>query len=540
VPLPAAYFGVGCIAVLAYFRAPGLSSEARLPFYLAVSLSVTIAIVVGVVRSKPARALPWILIAAGQLVYFAADVVFYTYHDFLHDVRYPAPADAVYLAHYPFLVAGLLLLGSRRRNALTDILIVGTAFALLAWILLMDPYTHASAGGLLLRLTSLAYPVMDLMVLFAALRLMGAGLRVPAMAFLSGALLFLLFSDFVYAWLQVKGRYAGPGGFLDATWLTYYLLLGTTALSPSMVRLSDARPAPPVRLGAMRLALLTAAALTPPVAAIVEHAADKPVHVYATAVASIVVFVLVVARLAGVASAQRRAQSEQERLLGRVVEASEHERIRLARDVSDGPIQKLGMLALRLDLLASQLSGGDLDEASASTRRVREELADEMESLGRLIANLRPPVVDERGIAVALRELAARVLDNGVAAHVASSLDGPLPAEIDTVLYRIAREALLNVDAHSQARRVDITLSRRDDQIVLSIRDDGRGFDASSFVRNPESCLGLTSMDDLARSLTGTMRVTSGRGAGTEVRVRIPLDRPRVHGSELSQVTSGG
>src|SRR5205085_2085086 len=160
--------------------------------------------------------------------------------------------------------------------------------------------------------------------------------------------------------------------------------------------------------------------------------------------------VLVVARLAGVASAQRRAQSEQERLLGRVVEASEHERIRIARDVSDGPIQKLGTLALRLDLLANQLSTGDLAEASASTRPVR------------------------------------------------------------------------------------------DDQIVLSIRDDGRGFAASRFVRNPESCLGLTSMDDLARSVAGTMRVTSGRGAGTEVRVRIPLDRPGLHGSELSQVTSLG
>jgi signal transduction histidine kinase len=417
---------------------------------------------------------------------------------------------------------------------------VGTAFALLAWILLMDPFTHEAAGSLLLRLTSLAYPVMDLMVLFAALRLIGAGLRVPAMAFLSGALLFLLFSDFVYTWLQVKGRYSGPGDFLDATWMTYYLLLGATALSPSMVRLSDARPAPRVRLGAIRLGLLTAAAIAPPVAAIVENASGKPVHVYGTAVASIVVFVLVVARLAGVASAQRRAQSEQERLLGRVVEASEHERMRVARDIHDGPIRKLGALALRLDLLANQLGGGELEEASASARRVREELADEMDALRRLIANLRPAVVDERGVAVALRELAGRVLDGGATAHVASSLDGPLPAEVETVLYRIAREALLNVAAHSQARRVDITLAGPDDEVVLSIRDDGRGFDASAFVRSPASYLGLSSMDDLARSVAGSMRVTSGRGAGTEVRVRIPLDRVDVHGSELSQVTSAG
>src|SRR5947209_19194826 len=165
---PLAYVGVGYLVVLAYFRFPGLSIEGRLPFCLAVSLSAVVAIVVGIRRYRPANWLPWALFAAGQLVYFSADVLFYTYHDILHDVRYPAPADAIYLAHYPFLIAGLLLLGSRRRNALTDTLIVGTAFALLAWILLMDPYTHASAGGLLLRLTSLAYPVMDLMVLFAA------------------------------------------------------------------------------------------------------------------------------------------------------------------------------------------------------------------------------------------------------------------------------------------------------------------------------------------------------------------------------------
>src|SRR5436305_1212411 len=82
--------GIGYLAVLAYFRMPGLPADGRLPFYLAVSLSAAIAIGAGVVRNKPARALPWVLIAAGQLVYFAADVTFYTYHDYLHDVRYPA------------------------------------------------------------------------------------------------------------------------------------------------------------------------------------------------------------------------------------------------------------------------------------------------------------------------------------------------------------------------------------------------------------------------------------------------------------------
>jgi len=529
--------------VLAYFRTPGLSLTGRLPFYLAVSLSAAVVIVVGILRYRPANWLPWALFAVSQLVYFAADCTFYTYHDILHDARYPAPADAIYLAHYPFLAAGLLILGGRRRHqrgALIDILIVGTAFALLAWILLMDPYTHETMGGLLFRLTSIAYPVMDLMVLFAALRLIGPSVRVPAMAYLTGSLVFLLFSDFAYAWLQMKGRYSGPGDFLDATWMTYYLLLGAAALSPSMSRLADATRASPAKLGGIRLALLTSAALAPPVASIVEHAAGKPEHDYSIAIASIVVFLLVVTRLAGVASAQRRVQVEKERLLGRVVDVAERERMRVAKDLTDGPIQKLTGLAMRLELLASQLIHGELDEASASIRRVRDELAGELDSLRRLIVNLRPPVLGDEGIARALADCAARVLHGDIAAHIESTVESPLAPQLETALYRIAREALLNVDTHAQARRVDVTLFERDDEIVLSIRDDGRGFDGSAYARNADGYPGLWSMQDLAQSLGGTLRVTSGRGAGTEVRAVMPRLEPAGYGSTLSQVTSAG
>ena len=86
-----------------------------------------------------------------------------------------------------------------------------------------------------------------------------------------------------------------------------------------------------------------------------------------------------------------------------------------------------------------------------------------------------------------------------------------------------------------------MTLTLRDDEVVLSVRDDGHGFDASAYTRDPGGYPGLTSMHDLAGSLLGTLRVTSGRGAGTEVRAVIPaLLRRRVYGSELSQVTSAG
>ena len=184
---------------------------------------------------------------------------------------------------------------------------------------------------------------------------------------------------------------------------------------------------------------------------------------------------------------------------------------------------------------------GEANEAADSIVRVREELAAEMESLRRLTADLRPPVIDDRGIAHALRESARQLLDPVVVVHLESSVGAELRPELETVLYRIAREALLNVNAHAQARRVDMTLTLRDDEVVLSVRDDGHGFDASAYTRDPGGYPGLTSMHDLAGSLLGTLRVTSGRGAGTEVRAVIPaLLRRRVYGSELSQVTSAG
>lgn len=538
-PVSVAYIGVGAIFALAYFRAPGLSTNERLPFYLAVSLSAALAIVAGVRRYRPADWLPWALIAASQVVYFAADVTFYTYHDILRNTTYPAPADALYLAHYPILAAGLVLLGNRRRSSLVDTLILGTAFALLEWVLLMDPYVHPSAGSLLPRLTSLAYPVADLLVLVSAIRLLGAPLRVPAMAYLAGAFLFLFFSDFVYAWLQVKGKYSGPGDFLDATWMTYYLLLGAAALSPSMRKLAEARPAPRVRLGAARIALLTAAALTAPVTLIIEHARSKVDHDYASAIASIGVFVLVIARLAGVARALRRGQAEKERLLGRVVEAAERERIRVATDIYDGPIQKLAALTRRLDILTAQLGRGELDDATGSAQRIRGEIADEIGALRLLVANLRPPMFDDRDLGHAMRDAGDTIVGD-VVVHVESTIEADLASELETVLYRIAREAFLNVDAHAQARRVDVTLSQRDGEIVLSIRDDGRGFDGSAYARDPGAFPGLSSMDDLARSLDGSLRIVSGRGAGTEVRATLPLRRKTDYGRELSQVTSAG
>ena len=147
---PAVYPLAGYASSSRYFAVAGAPSKAKLALYGAVSLSAAVDRRLasgGTGRPAGGRGS---CSRASQCVYFAGDVTFYTYHVAYHDTSYPAPADAIYLAHYPFLVAGIVLLAGRRnrqRGAFIDTLIVGAAFALLVWILLMDPYAHAAAGA---------------------------------------------------------------------------------------------------------------------------------------------------------------------------------------------------------------------------------------------------------------------------------------------------------------------------------------------------------------------------------------------------------
>src|SRR5690349_12390808 len=103
----AAFLGVGC-----YFLLPqsGDGEVLRVALYCLVSASAGFAVLAGVRRYRPEPRLPWLLLAASQLVYAAADTAFYVSHDLLEMATFPAPSDALHLARYPLLVAGLLLL----------------------------------------------------------------------------------------------------------------------------------------------------------------------------------------------------------------------------------------------------------------------------------------------------------------------------------------------------------------------------------------------------------------------------------------------
>src|SRR6266545_3377768 len=155
-------------------------------------------------------------------------------HELLDDARFPAPADGLYLSHYPLFVAGLVLLLRRRspgrdRDGLLDALIVTTGIGLLAWVFVLGPYVRTAGLSLPARVVSLAYPLMDLLVGAVAARLaVGGGARPPAWWLLLASLVGLLAADGQYALAQLHGTYQ-TGAALDAGWLLSYVGLGAAA-----------------------------------------------------------------------------------------------------------------------------------------------------------------------------------------------------------------------------------------------------------------------------------------------------------------------
>lgn len=218
-------------------------------------------------------------------------------------------------------------------------------------------------------------------------------------------------------------------------------------------------------------------------------------------------------------------EEERKRLLTRTVEVAEAERMALAADLHDGPIQHLTAVALALDLLAVRLERGRFDDAAARARAAREDLAKEMVSLRRLMSVLRPPILDERGIGAALTDCADALLSgDAIDVRVECDLRGKnLAPELETGIYRVVREALVNVGKHAHARSVVVSLSASASEVDLVIGDDGQGFMPAD---TDDDHYGLITMRERVESLDGTWELVTGPGEGTLIRATLPLKAP--------------
>ena len=247
----------------------------------------------------------WYLVAAGQALFIAGDVLAYNFPSFFGgELPFPSIADVLYLACYPAIVGGLVMLihhrdASRDGASLVDVLIVTVGVGTVSWVYLIAPYAQDDSLTMPVRLTSVAYPVMDLVVAAVALRLaVGRGGRGPAWTLLLGGVVALFATDAVHGALRLNGSYE-VGGALDGGWLLSYAMLGAAALHGSMRGLSAPAPAVDPRLTWGRLAMLAVASMLAPGVALVRTLLHQPLDVTVISSASIAVFALVLTRMAG-------------------------------------------------------------------------------------------------------------------------------------------------------------------------------------------------------------------------------------------------
>lgn len=311
------YLMAGALVVAGYYLALALGAPpvVGVLLYLAVSTSGAVMVFVGCARNQPPHRLrlPWILLGTGQAVYAAADACFYVAHDLLDNTAYPSLADPLYFARYPLVVIGLILLirlrsPGRDLPGLLDAASLAVVATMLSWLYLIVPVARMDEP-FLARLVSVAYPVLDLVLLVFSLRLiLVPGSRPTSFLLLSTSLLAIFTADNVYVIQQLRNTYT-VGNFLDGIWLAANLTLGAAALHPTMAMLDRRRPGPDVRIGPGRLALLTTAALIAPATLILQDAfhALQDIPVIAAACAALCVFAI--ARLAGLLMDQRRLVS---------------------------------------------------------------------------------------------------------------------------------------------------------------------------------------------------------------------------------------
>jgi signal transduction histidine kinase len=228
-------------------------------------------------------------------------------------------------------------------------------------------------------------------------------------------------------------------------------------------------------------------------------------------------------RLLEEVKARGKAEREVTELLRKVISTQETERRHLARELHDHLGQQLVALRLNLETIKGQAWG-------------REQLRGEVERLEAIVHQLdsdvdylawglRPAALDRLGLAAALEQFVrewsghARV----VAGFHAGGFGGvELPPEVGINLYRVAQEALNNVQKHAAARNVSVVLQRTDGHALLIVEDDGKGFDPNA-PAGEGGGMGLVNMRERASLISGTLEIETSAGGGTTLYVRVPL-----------------
>ena len=220
-------------------------------------------------------------------------------------------------------------------------------------------------------------------------------------------------------------------------------------------------------------------------------------------------------------------EADRRSLMNKVISSQEEERKRVARELHDDLAQRLTSVLLSLEIAESKLRGGHLKCANPFLN-ARRETEDALAETRKLIADLRPTVLDDLGLVPAIRSVADGHLSTaGTRVNLsAEGFSGKLAPEVETTAFRIVQEAITNIARHSQARSATIDLKLSDGSLQGEISDDGVGFDSRGDSRKPTGFgegLGLQGMGERASLLGGSLSLNAAKGKGTHISFSIPV-----------------
>jgi two-component system NarL family sensor kinase len=224
----------------------------------------------------------------------------------------------------------------------------------------------------------------------------------------------------------------------------------------------------------------------------------------------------------------RSADAKLKRLAQQVVESQENERARLSRELHDGISQMMVSVKLLLEsaLARFERSEARVPAAEAALATSLARLGDTLREVRRISHALRPSMLDDLGVAAALEQLTRELSEeSGIEmgfTQITHTHAATLADAVNTVLFRIAQEALTNIVRHAQASSAALALEISHDTITLTIADNGRGFDVTHAFVGRRSGVGLRNMRERLEALGGTLSLASQAGH-TVVTARVPL-----------------
>ncbi|MEF2976251.1 sensor histidine kinase [Subtercola sp. YIM 133946] len=230
--------------------------------------------------------------------------------------------------------------------------------------------------------------------------------------------------------------------------------------------------------------------------------------------------------LAHRARADTETRNVQTRLIAQVLAADHRANTRLANDLHDGPLQDV--IAVRRLLEQIRDTSPEPDRVDTAAQILEETTA----HLRGTVQSIHPQVLSELGLAAAVTEL-ARTAASRDAVPVFAAVEPlpPIDSERETALFGACREFVTNAQRHAHATRIDITLTQRGEQVVLSVTDDGDGFDVNASASGEaerRGHVGLASHRLRIHGLGGTVNLDTHQGAGTIVRATFPIEDPRL------------